>query len=150
MATFPNLWNIRLATTSALLARGFLVYSWRLPVPSLPVYSNFSERVDTADGGQALRGSPSFSLTWDRLDAYQARTLRKLVEAALDTAGGVIYATIDYGWSGGSAVNSWVDVSGYPLVPQLTLAGNTGGRAYDSVTLVVNNLTVVSNPASGV
>jgi hypothetical protein len=144
---FPELYNIRLATSEALLARGYLIYSWGLPMPTLPVYADHSQRVATADGGIALRGYPSFSLTWNRLSAQQARTLRKLVEDAID-ASGVLWATIDLGWNNSATAGSWVDVYGVPHIPQTSPVGGTMAGAFDSVTLFVNNLTIDNNPAS--
>lgn len=140
--------NIRLATTEAGLAKGYLMHSWQLPAPALPVYADHSVKVALANGGQAIRGFRSFSLTWDRLTDHQANVLRALVEAALDTANEVIFATIDFGWDGTQAPGYFVDVSGEPHIMDNTPAGNTWGRARDGVTLFVNNLTDVNNPAS--
>jgi hypothetical protein len=140
--------NIRLATTEAKLAKGYLIWNWRLPTPSLPVYTDHSQKVTTSDGGEALRGFRSFSLTFDTLDHLQRRTLRRLAEESLDSADGKIYATIDRGWGGGGPTDDWIDVSGQAHIPPITPIGNSNGLASGSVTLVVGNLTIENDPAS--
>ena len=136
-----NLCNIRLATSSAGLANGYLVYSWRLPEPDLPIYADHTVKQPLSHGGQALRGFVSFTLTWDRLTEHQARILRKLVEDAIATAGQLLYATIDFGWNATEAPGSWHNVSGRPHLADFASANGTQGKARDSVTLFVNNLT---------
>ena len=84
--------KIRLAVTEALLAQGYIIENWRIPSHSLPVYNDHSQKVATSDGGQALRGFRSFSLSWDTLDHLQRRTLRRIAEEALDSGDGLIYA----------------------------------------------------------
>ena len=133
--------NIRLATTQAGLTNGYLVYSWRLPEPDLPIYADHAVKQPLSHGGQARRGFISFTLTWDRLTEHQARTLRKLVEDAIATAGQLLYATIDFGWNSTEAPNSWHNVSGRPHLADFAPASGTFGRARDSVTLFVNNLS---------
>lgn len=140
--------NIRLAVTEALLARGYLIQNWRLPSPALPIYNDNSVRVTTSDGGEALRGFRSFSLTWDVLDSLQRRTVRRIAEEALDSSGGLIFATLDKGWAGIGPEGSWIDVSGQPHIPAITPVGNSDGLASGGVTLVVNNLTIVNDPAN--
>lgn len=139
--------NIRLAVTEALLAQGYIIENWRIPSPSLPVYSDHSQKVATSDGGQALRGFRSFSLTWDVLNSLQRRTLRRIAEEALDSSGGLIFATVDKGWAGIGAIDSWIDVSGQVHIPDITPIGNSNGLASAGVTLVVGNLTIVNDPA---
>lgn len=140
--------DIRLATTEAKLANGYLIWNWRLPTPSLPIYNDHSEKVATSDGGEALRGFRSFSLTFDTLDFLQRRTLRRIAEEALDSADGLLYATIDRGWGGGGPIDDWLDVSGQAHIPQITPIANSNGLASGSVTWVVGNLTIVNDPAS--
>lgn len=139
--------KIRLAITEALLAQGYLVHNWRIPSPSLPLYSDHASKVALSDGGQSLRGFRSFSLMFDVLDSLQRRTLRRIAEEALDSAGGLIFATVDRGWNGAGPIDDWIDISGTPHVPQITPIGNSNGLASSGVTLVVNNLTIVQDPA---
>ena len=150
MSNLQFLANIRLATTEAGLSKGYLIFSWGLPPPSLPVYADHSAKVALSNGGQAIRGYTSFSLTWDRgvLSNQQAWVLRDLVEAALATGGKQLFATVDYGWNSTNAPGHWVDLKGEPHLGDFTPVGNTGGLLKDQVTLFVNNLTEVNNPAS--
>lgn len=140
--------KIRLAVTEVLLAQGYIIHNWRIPSPSLPIYSDHSQKVALSDGGQSLRGFRSFSLTWDVLDSLQRRTVRRVAEEALDSAGGLIFATVDRGWNGAGAIDDWIDVSGQAHIPQITPIGNSNGLASSGVTLVVGNLTIVNDPAS--
>ncbi len=140
--------KIRLAITEALLTQGYLVYNWRIPSPSLPIYNDHSSKVSLTDGGQSLRGFRSFSLTFDVLDSLQRRTLRRIAEEALDSAGGLVFATVDRGWNGAGPIGDWIDVSGQAHVPQITPIGNSNGLASSGVTLLVNNLAIVNDPAS--
>lgn len=140
--------KIRLAVTEALLAQGYIIENWRIPSPSLPVYSDHSQKVATSDGGQALRGFRSFSLSWDTLDHLQRRTLRRIAEEALDSGDGLIYATIDRGWNGAGPIDDWIDVSGQVHIPNIAPIGNSNGLASAGVTLVVGNLTIEADPAS--
>ena len=48
-------WHYRISTTLTGLTKGALM-ARGIPAPDLPVYKDFSERVDLNDGGQALRG----------------------------------------------------------------------------------------------
>lgn len=139
--------KIRLATTEALLAQGYLIQNWRIPSPSLPIYLDHSVSVATSDGGEALRGFRSFSLTFDILDQLQRRTLRRIAEEALDSADGLIFATVDKGWAGIGPEGSWIDVSGNVHIPTITPIGNSNGLASGGVTLIVGNLTIVQDPA---
>lgn len=142
--------NIRLATTEAGLPNGFAVYSLGLPEPSLPLYADHSSKAVLASGGQALRGFQSTSILFSRLTFAQARTLRKLVEDSLSSTDGLMYLTIDKGWNGSGLLGSWIDVKGVPHMPDLAPVGNTQAMIYDNVTLFVNNLTTVNDPASGI
>lgn len=150
MSSLQFLANIRLATTEAGLSKGYLMFSWGLPPPSLPVYADHAAKITLTDGGQAVRGFTSFSLTWDRgvLNSQQVYVLRNLIEAAIATSGKQIFATVDYSWNSTNAPGHWVDCSGFPHLSDYTPAGGTGGLLKDQVTLFVNNLTEVNNPAS--
>lgn len=139
--------NYRLATALADLAKGHL-FSYGIPVPDQPVYQDHSTRPYLSDGGQALRGFSYVTWLWDELTLNQASTLRLLVETALD-ADTPLYLTIDKGWNGGSARNNWIDVSGRPIVPQITPQPRASGWVVRNVELRVVNLTVENDPATG-
>ena len=120
-----------------------------IPPPDLPVYRDFSERDDLNNGGQALRGFTFVEWHWDELLLPQANDLVALVETALD-AGTPLYLTIDLGWGGRYARGRWVDVSGTPIVPEVTPQAKRGAWIAPNVVLRVVDLTVETDPASGV
>jgi hypothetical protein len=140
-------WNYRLATSLADLTRGALK-ARGLPPPDLPDYKDFSARVNRNDGGQALRGFNYVSWLWDELTLAQAADLVRLAETALD-AGTPLYLTIDLGWGGRYSRGRWVDVSGTPVVPQVTPVAKRGAWIAQNVELRVVDLTVENDPASG-
>lgn len=139
--------KIRLASTLAGLAQGYLMV-WRLPSPSLPIYSDNSANVSTADGGSALRGFRSASLTWDVLDYVQRRAVRKISEDALDSADGKLYATVSRTWNGAGGLDDWIDISGQPHVPAITPIANSNGRASSGITLFIGGIEIENDPAS--
>ena len=140
--------DIRLATTEAGLSQGYLIFSWNVPEPTLPVYADHQERIDLSDGGQSLRGYRAFTLSWRTLNMAQARVMSALVEAALDTANGVLFATIDKGWNATGTAEQWIDVSGRPLLMRPTSVPGSSGLVFQDVVLTVRNLTIVNDPAS--
>jgi hypothetical protein len=137
--------NIRLATSQANLAKGYIIYNWRIPEPSLPQYPLQSQTVDLSSGGQARRGFSQVSILWNRLLQTQARTLFKLVA---DVGNGQLFATIDKAWSGGSGLDGWIDVSGYPSVQVLSPVPNSQAGVFDNVVLTLTNITIINDPAS--
>lgn len=140
--------RIRIATTESDLAKGWLLYAHKLPRPDLPIYSDHSTKVAVTDGGQALRGFPSASMTWDRLTWEQARTLRKLIEDSLDSADGLIYATIDRSWNRAGSLEDWIDIKGRAHIPDMPPVSGTDGRLNDNVTLFIGNVEIINDPAS--
>ena len=139
-------WNYRISTALADLDKGSLV-ARRIPAPDMPIYRDYSARVDRNDGGQALRGFTFVELHWDELTLQQAADLVRLAETALD-AGTPLYLTIDLGWGGRYARGRWVDVSGTPVVPEVTPEARRGAWIAPNVVLRVVDLTVEVDPAS--
>jgi len=72
-------WNYRISTTLADITKGALK-ARGIPSPDLPIYKDYSERVDLNDGGQALRGFTFVEWHWDELLLPQANDLVALVE----------------------------------------------------------------------
>ncbi len=138
--------NIRLATSLAGLAQGYLLV-WRLPTPSLPIFNDHSQKITTSDGGQALRGFRSTSLTWDTLDYVQRRTVRQIAESALDSGDGKIYATISRTWNGAGGLDDWIDISGQVHIPAITPIGNSDGKASSGITLMIGGIEIERDPA---
>jgi len=140
--------RILLATTEAGLPKGSVVYALNLPMPSLPIYSDHSAKVTLSDGGQALRGFSSVSLTWNFLDWDQARILRELGEDSLDSADGLIYAKVNRAWNRSGSGEDWIDISGRPHIFDGTSASGTFAKISDNVTLLIGNHTIVNDPSS--
>jgi hypothetical protein len=139
--------NFRIATTEAGLLKGALL-AYGIPYPDLPIYQDYSARVDQSDGGQALRGFSYVTWQWDLLTLDQARVIRRLAETALD-AGTPLYLTIDTGWNGSTSLGRWIDVSGTPVVPVINPEAGKRARVCRDVVLRVVDLTVENDPASG-
>jgi len=139
-------WNYRLATSLPDLLKGSLK-ARGIPVPDLPVYKDYSTRIDLNDGGQALRGFCYVEWHWDALTLQQAANLVRLVETVLD-AGTPLYLTIDLGWGGRYARGYWVDVSGTPVMPEVTPEARRAAWIAPNVVLRVVDLTVENDPMS--
>lgn len=141
--------KIRLALTQAGLSTGYLVQALKVTRPDLPVYNDHSSKVALSNGGQALRGFRSVSLTWDAnvLDWHQAWRIRDLVDRAVSD-GTPLYATVNRAWNRSGDGQDWIDVSGAPHFPDGIPTSRTRGRMTDSFTLVINALETINDPAS--
>lgn len=138
--------NIRIATVEADLSTGFLVYSWGIPAPALPIYADHSSRQNKQDGGVALRGFVSSIMQFEGLTTAQIRLLKALVEDSLSSADGLMYATVNRNWGGLGPSNDWIDVKGTPSLSPISPIGNSKAQLADGVTLTINNLTIVNDP----
>lgn len=140
--------NFRLALTEAALATGRL-FVRQLPPPSLVPYQDHSVKVGKGEGGQSLHGYQRCTFMWDNMATKHSYVLRTLIQAALDSAGGVLYATIDRS-NGTAPGGDWIDVYGVPIMPDFAPGAARGirnGVAHSNVQLVINNLTIVNDPA---
>ena len=140
--------NLRIESTEALLAKGYLLYSHSLPEPSVMTYNDHSSREAKQDGGQALRGFLSVTLLWDNLTDWQVSRLWELVNDSITSTDELMYATVAKQWNGSGARHSWIDVKGRPHYPSVSPAGGTSARLYENVTLTINNIEIVNDPAS--
>lgn len=140
--------NYRIATALADITKGALL-ARGIPVPDQPLYADYSQRADLNSGGQALRGFAVVTWMWDELLLPQANDLVALCETALD-AGTSLYLTIDLGWGGRYARGRWVDVSGTPVVPEVAPQAKRGAWITPNVVLRVVDLTIETDPASGI
>lgn len=140
--------KIRLGTTEATLR--YMIQAMKIPRPELPVYNDHATKVQLSNGGEALRGFVSASLTWDRLDAHQAYMIRQIAEDAIASADSLIYATVNRAWNRSGDRQDWIDVKGYPNQPSAAPVSNTLGNVTSSFTLVINNLLIVNDPSTAV
>lgn len=134
----------RLAATEAGLNKGYL-FKYGLPAPQ-PEYRDYSVKASQSDGGEAKHGYKIVTFLWPELSREQGHQLRQLVESG----NGTIYATFPRadgkkdGWD-------FIDVSGTPLVPDMSPANPIAGTdswLYQNVQLIIRNITIVNEPAS--
>ncbi len=142
--------NVRLSVTQAGLTNGFIIYSWRVPEPDLPLYNDHTQKIDQPDGAQVRRGYKNASLTWNGLGRAQARTLMDIVIQAQAQSSGLIYATINRAWGGYGGGNDWIDISAFPRLPEHNPIERTSAKQIDTFTVFLNNITIINDPASGV
>lgn len=138
--------KIRLGTTEATLR--YLMQAMKLPYPELPLYNDHSVKVTLSTGGQALRGFRSTSLTWHRLNAHEAFVIRKIAEDSVDSADGLIYATVNRAWNRSGEIQDWIDIKGYPNFPSAPSVANTRGFTTDVFTLNIGGLIIVNDPST--
>lgn len=144
MNRWITLW--RIASTSGGLARGAF-FALGLPPPQTPIYKTYSEVVPQSQGGQVQQGYINMTILWSELDFLQARTLRRIVDAAIAT--GTIYLTVDKA-DGSGLANAFIDLSGTPIPLTLEAAPLSQGRVFQNVQLVVNNCIVTSDPSTAI
>lgn len=139
-------WSLywRLSTNSTLAHKNFFLLG--LPPPTTPVYRDESALVPQSQGGQSRQGYINITLLWDVLTRQQGVKLKSLVDIVL-TAGTELYATVDYN-DGTYEAGHFIDIRGIPHPVVLEPAQSTQGLIYQNVTLFINNITVVANPAS--
>lgn len=134
----------RLAASEAGLAKGYL-FAHGIPAPQVE-YRDHSVKVSQSDGGQARHGYKTVSLLWATLTREQGASLRAIVEGA----GSTIYASFPRGNGAGEGWD-FIDVSGKPQMPDMAPDDTLAGRQtwiYQNVQLVINNLTIINQPAS--
>lgn len=135
----------RISATSTLLHQNF--FALGLPIPQTPIFKTYSALVPQSQGGQARQGYENVSILWSELTREQGFKLKALVETVL-TASTPLYMTVDFN-DGTYLPGSFVDVSGTPYPVILEAAAWSQGLVYQNVTLFLNNVTVVNNPATG-
>jgi hypothetical protein len=137
-----------MALTEAGLAKGFL-QSLGIPQPS-NTYKAYSSQLPQSTGGQKRTGYKNASWQWLLLTPTQANEICELVESAL-SGDGVLYVTLPRA-NGENAGMDWIDAYGIPIYPEIVPIQETGanGRVIQSLTLRINNLTVVNEVSTAV
>lgn len=132
----------RISTTLLGLSNGFFI-GLKLPPPDLPDFRPYSQLVPQSQGGQSEQGYISEVVFWDFMDYSQLSTLTRIVEAATNST---LWMTIDR--AHGYGLNHFIDVSG--IVRPLTFEPVSRGRGviYANVSLTLNNITIINDPAS--
>ena len=135
----------RIASTEAGLQIGAL-FARGIPPPDVSEYKDYSERRPQSQGGQSRHGFKNVTVVWNQLDIKQSNALRDVIQAGIDAVG-FVYLTLDR--SNGSASGwDWIDVYGYPQMPDFRPIANSGGQMHGSTTFVLNALVIVNDPAS--
>lgn len=135
----------RLSATSTLTNQN--LFALGLPPVNTSNYRTYSQIVPQSQGGATRQGYINIPILWDDMTYNQFYTVFQINEAALTA--GTIYATIDKA-NGTGLVNSFIDISGKPQPLEYTVASNGRGIIYINVTLRINNVTVINDPANGV
>lgn len=135
----------RIASTEAGLQTGAL-FARGIPPPDVFEYKDYSERRPQSQGGQSRHGYKNITVVWNRLDTKQSNALRAVIQTGIDDAG-FVYLTLDR--SNGTASGwDWIDVYGYPQMPDFRPIEDSSGRMHGSVNFVLNAIVIVNDPAS--
>lgn len=134
----------RISSTSAGLATGHL-FARHIPPPTTSRYRTFTIKNPQSKGGVTRQGYTNITLLWNELDGLQFKALNDIVEAAL-TAGSC-YLTCDKA-NGTGIVDAFVDVHGAAQPLNFEEVPRVEGRVFQAVELIVNDLTVDSDPST--
>jgi hypothetical protein len=137
-----------MALTEAGLAKGFL-QSIGVPKPS-NAYKAYSSQLPQSTGGQKRTGYKNDTWQWVNVTPTQANEICELVESAL-SGSGVLYVTLPRA-NGENAGMDWIDAYGVPSYPEIVTIQDSGinGLVLQSVTLRINNITIVNEPSTAV
>ncbi len=135
----------RIASTEAGLQIGAF-FARGIPPPDVFEYKDYSERRPQSQGGQSRHGYKNITVVWNRLDIKQSNALRDVIQAGIDDVG-YVYLTLDRS-NGSASGRDWIDVYGYPQMPDFRPIENSGGLMHGSITFVLNAIVIVNDPAS--
>lgn len=136
--------KLRIALSEPDLANG---YFWMhgIEPPTNINFKNFVALVPQSHGGQARHGYPNVTLTWANPSATTLYNLRQFI----DQSNNLIFLTIPYN-DGSVEGRQYIDIRGIPIPVSGQETGIYGspGIAFSSIQLKINNLTVITNPAT--
>ena len=121
--------------------------SLELPPPNTAPFSERVESVPYSLGKFAEIGYQSIPIGFNDLTGTQMYRLRKYVDDARQNNSQVLHMTIWLATGEKSGVN-WADISGY--VSPITYSSITpvaNGSMYQNVEIIINNVTVINDPA---
>jgi hypothetical protein len=138
----------RIALTEAGLEKGFL-FSLGISRPSNQ-FKAYSTQLPQGNGGQKRLGYQNDVWQWIAVTPTQVNEICEIVEAAL-AGNGVIYVTMPRA-NGQNAGLDWVDAYGIPIYPEIVQIqdANVNGRVIQSVTMPINNITIVNEVSTAV
>lgn len=140
---------IRIAVSETELPKRF-IYNMGIARPDRAVYKDYSVLRPKSRGGLGRYGYPNVEIYWRNMLQKDAFILRNLIEGALDLTNGIIYVTVDTA-NGQSPGKHWVDFYGIPQMPVFEEAGDGLPVTYfEDVSLIINNLKVLNDPATGI
>lgn len=137
--------NFRIALTQAALPTSYN-FLYKIASPDTAVFKGFSETVNQAQNA-VQHGYKNVELTWTNVNNNTVYQIKRFVDQAL-AGTRLLYMTVPYN-DGTKPSERFIDISGipYPVDPQpLPIA--IFGSGYQSLTLKLNNVTILSNPAS--
>jgi hypothetical protein len=137
-----------MALTENGLETGFL-QSIGIPKPSNQ-YKAYQSQLPQSTGGQKRTGYKNDVWQWLLLTPTQANEVCELVESAL-SGDGVLYVTLPRA-NGENAGMDWIDAYGVPSYPEIVPVQEPGvnGRVLQSMTLRINNITIVNEVSTAV
>ena len=141
---WPMYW--RIAATSAALPTSHF-FALGLPPPNTLVYKGYTQMYPQSKGALSRQGYKNIVILWDSMDFVQLRTLTRIVEAAIASATGIIYATIERG-DGSKLLNDFIDVSGTCQPLTFTPVSNGRGVMFQNVTLTLQNIVITNDPST--
>mgnify|MGYP000901987100 FL=1 len=141
----------RIALTENGLETGFLI-SHGIPRPTNQ-YKAFQTQLPQSTGGQKRTGYKNDIWQWagnNSLTPTQANEVIEYVESAL-SGDGVLYVTLPRA-NGENAGMDWIDAYGVPSYPEIVPVQEPGvnGRVLQSMTLRINNITIVNEVSTAV
>lgn len=119
-----------------------------LPIPASFNYEGYSERVPLGQGGDDRQGYKNIFIGWDVTDALQSYYLKNVLESAITA--GVIYMTVPRNDGDKCKTMDWIDVSGVPVMPVFSSPEKSRGIISTGIELVVTNITIENDPATGI
>lgn len=135
----------RLAASEAGLAKGYL-FAMGVPPPTNLEYKDHSERVPQGEGGESRHGFHVLLWTWERLTLLQLKVICDIVF----NSSGLVYCSSPRS-NGATEGYGWVDAYGRPSLSDPSPVGpiaSATGIIVGNVSLTLNNLIIVNNPAS--
>lgn len=136
--------NFRIATTQTGLTTGYF-FVHKIPPPATAVFKGFTEQINQSQG-QVQHGYMNVEITWTNVTNIGVYNIKRMVDAILPTTR-ILYLTVPYN-DGTKPGERFIDVYGVPLpVDPQPLPLAPIGSGFQTLTLRVNALTVLNDPA---
>lgn len=156
MSTLCQNYEYRMALEELVLPRSnfFLL---NIPQPSNVIFQDYSEISSHGRGGKSKYGFSHVTFHWEKVLTTSTARIRKIIDQVLagekldgTPLDGYLYLTFDRN-DGKSFGRGWVDAYGTPHPLEVTpigeIAGSSGSRGHESVTLKVNDIQIINEPS---